>query len=187
MRPDRKFTEDDARFKELVLYICEKCAADPKFGATKLNKTLYFSDFLAYAELGNPITGMEYQKLPNGPAPRRLLPLREEMVKADELAVQRVRLVSGRIQERPINLRSANLDMFTSRQIALVDSIIEALRDSTAEEVSELSHRMVGWKAVDPGDTIPYETIFISDEPMSEADLQRAHELSRQLPEYGRR
>src|ERR1700685_90185 len=116
MRAERKWTEDDPRFKELVLYICEKGAADPKFGATKLNKTLYFSDFLAFAELHVPITGMEYQKLHNGPAPQRLVPLRDEMVKAGDLAIQRVRLVSGRVQERPINLRSANLEMFTSSQ-----------------------------------------------------------------------
>jgi hypothetical protein len=182
MRPERKWTEDDARFKELVLYICEKCANDPRFGATKLNKILYFSDFLAFGESGAPITGMEYQKIKKGPAPRRMVPIRDEMVKAGDLAIQRVKLISGgRVQERPINLRSANLEMFTSTQIALVDSIIEALRDATAEEVSELSHRMVGYKVVDVGEIIPYETIFVSDEPMSEADIDRARELARQL------
>ena len=74
MRPERKSTEDDDRFKELVLYVCEKCVADPRFGATKLNKILYFADFLAYAESGEPITGMEYRENLNGPARRRLLP-----------------------------------------------------------------------------------------------------------------
>jgi hypothetical protein len=181
MRSERKWTEDDFRFKELVLYICEKGASDPKFGATKLNKTLYFADFLAFAELRQPITGMEYQKLPNGPAPRRFLPLRDEMVKAGDLAIQPVKLVSGRVQERPINLRSAKLEMFTSSQIALVDSIIEALKDATAEEVSELSHRMVGWKVVEANETIPYETIFVSDEPLTEADVERGRELAKQL------
>src|SRR5438034_11290020 len=106
MGPDRKWKEDEPRFRELVLYICEKCAADPKFGATKLNKILYFADFLAYAEFGEPITGVEYQKIANGPAPRRLLPIREEMIKAGDLAIQRIKLVTGRFQERPVNLRS---------------------------------------------------------------------------------
>lgn len=177
----RKWTEDDERFKELVLYVCERCANDPKFGATKLNKILYYADFLAYAELDAPITGLEYQKLPKGPAPRRLLPLRDEMIKAGDLAIQPVKLVSGRVQERPVNLRSAKLEMFTSAQISLVDSIIEALRDASAEEVSELSHRMVGWKVVEHGETIPYETIFVSDGPLTEADIERAKELAKQL------
>ena len=131
MRPERRWTDDDPRFKELVLYVCERSANDPKFGATKLNKILYFADFLAYAELGAPITGFEYQKLPNGPAPRRLLPVRGEMIEDHSLAIQPVKLVSGRIQERPVNLRSAQLSLFTPEQIALVDAIIEALRDAT--------------------------------------------------------
>ena len=181
IRSEHKWAEDDQRFKELVLYICERSANDPKFGATKLNKTLYFGDFLAYAERGAPITGFEYQKLPNGPAPRRMLPIRDEMVKDGTLAIQPVRLVSGRVQERPVNLRSAQLNLFTPEQIALVDAIIEALRDATAEEVSELSHRMVGWKVVAQNETIPYETIFVSDEPLTEADIERGKELAKRL------
>ncbi len=188
MQATQKWNEDDPRFKEFALYIREKGTSDPKLGATKLNKTLYFADFLAYAQSGQPITGTEYQELPNGPAPRRMLSIRDEMVNAGDLAIQRVKLIGGgRIRERPIDVRSAKSEMFTSVQIALVDSIIEALRDATAEEVSELSHRMVGWKVVDLGETVPYETIFLSDEPMSEADIQRAQELARELPQYGRR
>lgn len=181
MRPERKWTEDNQRSKELILYVCERSANDPKFGATKLNKILYFADFLAYAQIGAPITGMEYQKLPNGPAPRRFVPIRDEMVKNRELAVQPVKLVTGRTQERPVNLRPSDLSMFTPQQVSLVDAVIEALRDATAEEVSELSHRMVGWKIVGQNETIPYETIFVSDEPLTEADIERGKELAKQL------
>ena len=53
-----------------------------------------------------------------------------------------------------MSLRSAKLEMFTSSQLALMASIIDALRDATAEEVSELSHRMVGCEVVDTGETI---------------------------------
>jgi len=182
----RKWTEDEARFKELILYVCQKCANDPKFGATKLNKILYFSDFLAYAQLGKPITGFEYYKLPKGPAPRRMVEVRDEMIQSRELAIQPVKLASGRIQKRPVNLRPPRLDIFTSEEIALVDRVIEGLRDATAEEVSDLSHHMVGWKAVDMNETIPYETIFVSDQPLTEADFNRAQELAKQWAEHGR-
>jgi hypothetical protein len=110
-----------------------------------------------------------------------MLPIRDEMVKEQILAIQPVKLVSGRVQERPVNLRAAILDSFTPSQISLVDAVIEALRDATAEEVSELSHRMVGWKVVEKNETIPYETIFVSDEPLTEADIERAQELQKQL------
>lgn len=171
----------DERFRELILYVSEKCATDPKFGATKLNKILYFSDFLAYARLGEPITGFAYHREKNGPVPKRLLAIQQHMIEAGEMALQPVLLLSGRVQQRPVNLRSPRLELFTAQQVALVDSIVEELRDSTAEEVSELSHHMVGWKVANPGESIPYESVFVSAEPLTDADIQRAKELAEAL------
>jgi Protein of unknown function (DUF4065) len=179
----KKWTENESRYRELTLYVCQKCATDPKFGAIKLSKILYFSDFLAYAELGEPITGFEYQRLPNGPAPRRQIPMREEMIKRHELGIQVVRLKGGRTQHRAVNLRVPDLSVFTAAQIALVDRVIEELWDLDAEAVSELSHRMMGWRLADLGETIPYETVFISSEPLTETDVQRARELGRMVHE----
>src|SRR5690349_20186889 len=105
----KKWTENDARFKELILYICQKCATDPKFGATKLDKLLYFSDFLAYAQLGELITGFEYRRLPNGPAPRRFVSVRDDMVARRDLGFQTVPVRGGRTQNRAINLRTPDL------------------------------------------------------------------------------
>lgn len=178
--------EGEQRFRELCLYICEKCATDPKFGATKLNKILYFSDFLAFARFGEPITGFEYQREKNGPVPKRLVPIRNEMIRSGELAVQPVKLVSGRVQQRSVNLREPRLSIFTPEQIALVDSIIEQFWGLNADEVSDFSHQMVGWKIAEPGESIPYESVFVSAEPLTDADIQRAKELAKAHPEYGR-
>ncbi len=175
----KTWPEDEVRFKELVLYICQKCATDPKFGATKLNKILYFADFLSYARLGKPITGFKYQREKNGPVPTHLVPVREEMIKNGDLALQPIKLASRGTQKRFVNLREPRLDAFMANEIALVDSIIEGLWGYTAEEVSEFSHTMVGWQVADPGEEIPYETIFVSAQPLTEADIVRARELAR--------
>lgn len=170
--------ENEQKFRELVLYISQKCATDPRFGAVKLNKILFFSDFLAYAQSGEPITSFEYQRLPNGPAPRRFLPVRARMMEEGILGLQEVRLRSGKTQKRTVNLRSPNLRIFTGEEIELVDSVIEALADADAETASELSHRMVGWQAVSDGETIPYGTIFLSNDPLTETEIQRGRELA---------
>jgi len=174
--------ENEIRLKELILYISERCAGHLKFGATKLNKILYFSDFLAYAHTGEPITGVEYMKLPNGPAPKKLVPIREQMRAAGELGIQEVWLRSGKIQKRTVNLRRPNLSVFTAEQISIVDTVIEALSSANSDEVSDLSHKMVGWKVADAKEVIPYETIFLSTDPPSLADIQRGLEVAK---EYG--
>ena len=171
--------EDERKLRELILYISQKCATDPTFGATKLNKILFFADFLAYANLGKAITNFDYQKLPQGPAPRRLVPVRDQMIADGELVIQQVRLLRGNVQKRTVNLRPPDLAIFSGDEIALVDEVIEALEGAKAEAVSELTHRMLGWKLVDEGESIPYNTIFLSNEPLTEAEIQRGRELAK--------
>ena len=154
-----------------------RCANDPTFGAVKLNKILCFSDFIFYAYNGRGITGVEYQKLPAGPAPRRLLPVREKLVAEGALALQEVPLRSGHTQKRTVNLRKRNLDLFTGQEIATVDNIIDALRDIGAESVSAMSHEMVGWMVARDGETIPYSTVYFANPPLTGMERFRAQEL----------
>jgi len=172
---------DEEKLAELILYVSQKCATDPKFGAIKLNKILYLADFLSFGNWGEPITGVDYQHLRLGPAPRRLVPVRDALQSAGKLAVQTLPLKSGKRQTRTVNLSDPNLKLFSGREIALVDSVIEDLWNLDAEESSELSHRFVGWKMTKDGDSIPYGSIFISDEPLSPSEILRGQELAREL------
>jgi len=168
--------DSDRKLGELILYISKKCAHDPNFGATKLNKILYFSDFLAYGNLGESITGAEYQHLKLGPAPKRLKFVRTQFEGAGWLAIQPVQ-VGSVVQHRTVNRREPDLSLFTGSQIALVDHVIDWLLGLNATEASNLSHLEVGWKATREGETIPYSTIFLSDEPLTEAEIRRAQEM----------
>ena len=172
---------DEAKLAELILYVSQKCASDPTFGSVKLNKILYFSDFIAFGSWGEPITGVEYQHLMKGPAPRRLVPVRDELIARSELVLQRIALASGNFQQKPVNLREANLDEFTAKEICLVDKVIDALWGLGADDTSDLSHRYVGWKMTKENENIPYGSIFISDEPLTEAEIIRGQQLAREF------
>lgn len=169
-----EYKED--KFKELVLYIAEKCTDDPTFGATKLNKILYFADFYAYGESGVPITGATYGKLPRGPAPRQLVSVREELSNTGDICMRKI-TYHGYPQERMIPIREANLDLFTAKEIALIDDIIQKLWGINAANISAYTHRLAGWRIAKDGDDIPYESVFISDEGLTEDDINRAKEL----------
>jgi len=167
---------NEQKLAELMLYISEKCATDPTFGATKLNKILYWSDFLFYAYNDRGITDVEYQKLPYGPAPRRLAPVRDEMIANRELAIQEIPLKSGLKQKRTVNLRSADLSLFGGDEIAMVDQVIDSLHEIDAETTSKMSHE-VGWWCAELGETISYNTVYFANPPLTPADRQRAKEL----------
>jgi hypothetical protein len=173
-----KFKQNTKKFRELILYICEKSATDPNFGATKLNKILFLADFWAYGSLGKPITGVEYMKLPYGPAPRPLLPVRRQMERIGELAVQETALDPQMARKRPVNLRSADLSDFGAEEIAVVDKVIDVCQLATGASVSRYTHRWHGWITAAEGETIPYETVFISDDPITPLEIQRGKELA---------
>jgi uncharacterized phage-associated protein len=137
---------DDAKMKELILYVAEACEKDEKFGAIKLNKILFYADFLSYLRRGKSITGQEYFALDEGPAPKRFVPIREQMVKAREIAVQS-RDYFGHPQTRVLALNHpVVLKRLDQADIAIVNQVIGALKDKGAKEVSEQSHKFAGWR-----------------------------------------
>ena len=165
MRPgmlrDRDADEHE-KLRELILYIADRCQEHPKFGAVKLNKILFFADFIAYARRGNSITGETYFKLRNGPAPKRLLRVVAELKASRDVREEQRPYAIG-VQKRLIALRKANLALFDRFEISLVDEVIEALKDKDAEEVSGLSHRFIGYNLVGDREEIPYESVFARD------------------------
>jgi len=178
----RRQEENIPKFKELILHVSQKCADDPSFGSVKLNKILFFSDFLAFAQYGTAITGVDYQKLPLGPGPKKLVPVRQEMIRDRELAIQEKAVGSSGVQKKPVNLREPNLDHFSAKEIALVDSVIQCFSAHSANQTSELSHLMCAWKFTPMGKIIPYGAVFLTDMPLTEEDIVRGQELAR---EYG--
>ena len=171
-----EFEENTEKLRELVLYIARKSESDPRFGATKLNKILFYADFLAYLQLGKPITGADYQKLEHGPAPRRLLPLQKEMESKEE-GVLVDRIFCGRKQKRLMAMREPDLSDFTGEEIALVDEILEICKGANATDLSEATHGLTAWRAFQKGESIPYTTVFIDDRPLTKAEREYAVEL----------
>lgn len=166
---------DDAKLAELMLYVARRCESDTAFGATKLNKILFFADFLAYLRTGSPITGQHYQKLDQGPAPRRLLPVQKALCKREAAALGK-RDHFGRTQARLIALREPDLSRFSGVEIAIVDEVLAVLDGHNARAVSELSHRFLGWQIAKKGEDIPYQSALIERRPLTEAE--KAHALT---------
>jgi len=167
------------KFTELVLYIAKVCSDDPTFGATKLNKILFFSDFFAYRRRREGITGAVYQKLDYGPAPKCLIPAQKALIREGRLAIQEIDRY-GRTQKRPVALREPELGAFGADEIAIVNEVIKALWGVSATDTSELSHGF-WWHVARMKEEIPIEVslVEIPDE-ISDAEFKHARSLEPQ-------
>jgi hypothetical protein len=172
---------DEGKLAELILYVAEKLLDDAPGGATKLNKILFFAEFSHMRVHGVPISGAPYQKLSQGPAPRRLVPIRDRLF--DEGAAElRIDDYFGRPLHRIVPQRPPNLRLFSRDELRIVDQVITAVWGKTAAEVSEMSHGEMGWKMVDEGEDIPLSSAFLAKRSVA-TDSIREHgrELAEKL------
>jgi hypothetical protein len=166
------------RFRELIIYASKKSEHGPYFGAVKLNKILYYSDFRAYERLGQPITGMVYFRLIHGPAPKALVPVRRELEEEGAIRIERVN-IGPYVEDRTIALREPYLSLFTEDELRIVDTVIDELWPQNAMEVGDASHDL-RWRTLRDGDLLPYEFVFLDDR-ITEDDISRGDELARKL------
>jgi uncharacterized phage-associated protein len=165
----QRIQPNEEKFRELLLFIARRSENDPRFGAIKLNKLLFYCDFMAYLMFGKPITGQEYFALENGPAPRYMVRVREQMVKSKEIAISRKTTLSG-IQERVLALREADPNKFEPSEIDLVTRILDVCRSQSGTELSELTHKFAGWRLAADKETIPYEVALVGNRPPTPAE-----------------
>lgn len=162
MARDDVLTEsDEEKLAELLLLAAEELLEDRFAGAIKLNKVLFFAEFAHMRLTGRPITGTPYQKLRLGPAPRRLVPLRDRLIAAGDATLEQ-ETVLGRVQHRLRPARPVRRDIFSDTELTAVADAVALLRVRTGTDVSTLSHQEPGWQLVADGDVIPYVTTYLT-------------------------
>jgi hypothetical protein len=168
---------DESKLAEALLYVAKALEDDPAGGAVKINKALFNADFGHMRAYGKPITGAEYQKLPYGPAPRRLVPVRSSLVDAGA-AQLREESYLGRTVKRLVPLRDPDLSRLSATEKELLDQAIRATRGRSGAEMSAASHDEPGWQMVGENETIPYEAAFLRQPVVTEAVRRRVAELA---------
>lgn len=154
------------KFKNVLLYILEKCAGKPNVGETVLYKLLYFSDFNYYELYEEHLTGAKYRKLPFGPVPQKLNTIINQMIEGGIL--KRVKTeYHGYPQIRYLPLEKADLEELKASETEILDRVIEQMSDWSAAAISNYSHKDLPWLASKEGEEISYELAFYRDAPFS--------------------
>lgn len=157
---------DVEKFKNVLLYVLEKCAGKPNVGETVLNKLLYFSDFNYYELYEEHLTGVVYKKLPYGPVPQNLDLIINKMIEDKEL--QRIKTEYHHYpQTRYLPLIKPDLKSLKASEKDTIDRVIEQMSDWSASSLSNYSHRDMPWLASKDGEDINYELAFYRDAPFS--------------------
>ncbi len=171
---------NEKKFQELVLYVAQRSQRDPRFGATKLNKLLFYMDFGSYRLLGTSITGATYCHLPAGPAPRELMSARKYLLDSGDASCEYRPRFTG-TQERLVPQRGADLSLFSRQELAIIEDVITEFWALNARSISDYSHQEWAWRATQDYEDMPYHLAWVSSDPLTPEQVETGRELATNL------
>lgn len=131
------------RLKNVLLLVLEKCAQPAnEMWIAKMNKMLFFIDFLSYRERGIAITGLSYRAIAHGPVPERWERVYSEF---DEIGQEsrEARDFEGQVLVANAKADTSALD---SEELQIIDYVCNKLKGYSTRELSEIAHREKAWK-----------------------------------------
>lgn len=108
---------------------------------TKMNKLLFYADFIHYKRHGFGITGIIYRALPFGPVPERWGALFNSL---PAIEMEEFLYPSGQSGIRLVTDGEVNRDLHDS-ELRAIDKVCTLFSDMSAGEISQTSHLEKGW------------------------------------------
>lgn len=122
---------------------------------TKINKLLFYADFLHFKEFGSSITGTQYARLPHGPVIDNY-----EIYLGIMVHKQRVSVVEKQfgeiIGEKIVANEQPSLDVFKTEEIETLAKVKGYFEGFTATKISDRSHQEKGYLETDNSQPISY-------------------------------
>jgi hypothetical protein len=172
---------DREKFKALVLYVIWRTSHREGFGATKLNKTLWFAEARTFEAFGKPISAETFVRDKYGPRSMHLSAVCDELVR-DGLVERFSEYFYDYEVTRYRAFQPPDTSPFGSEEIALVDWWIGFIDKHTATSISK-SSRDYGWEIARRGEELPFYAFLASKirEPRSDEEIEWAREEARRL------
>ena len=154
------------KFKQVLLYVLERCAGKPNVGETVLNKLLYFIEFNYYERYEEHLIGATFKKLQFGPVPVNMDRILNQMETDGQVQMFKADYY-GLLQKRFFPLSKPDLKNLNAREIEVIDQVLNQFIDFSASAISDYSHKDMPWKATNEGEVIDYELAFYREPPFS--------------------
>ncbi len=129
-----------SKLKNILLYLIDQCGG---VFNTKMNKLLFFIDFLSYKKRGVAMSGLAYKAIQYGPVPNRY-----DIIYGlvDDVRSEIIAFPSGYSGTKLYSEIKPDLTALSQEEINIMDTVISKLKPLSANEVSEISHKERAWK-----------------------------------------
>jgi len=123
---------------------------------TKLNKLLFYADYLHYRDYGVSITGLRYAHAPFGPVPNNF----ETWLVASSKWIEEIEseevYFDENVGETFMSDDPPDMNVFQPSEIKVLQSIKEKFLGFSCREITNYSHDEIGYKNTKDGELISY-------------------------------
>lgn len=147
----RKF--DLEKTINLILYIVKR--SDGIF-ETKLNKLLWYVDFLYFKLFTVSLTGTIYKHLPYGPVPDKYKFIFASAIE-EGLEQREVVFSSGKMGIEYYMSEQIDDSCFTKQEKRIIDFVADHFKKYNCEEITDVSHKEKGYSETAENDLISYD------------------------------
>ena len=136
-------TPDIKKFSEMVVFFTQKL--EP--WKTKLNKLLFYADFIAHKQTGFSMSGVQYRAIPMGPVPNNFNSIFEYLANKDEINICYTNFTNGGTGEqfRPNPNKTFDKELFSETELRILESVAERFKETSTNEIIEISHKEKAW------------------------------------------
>lgn len=132
---------DFEKISQVIAYFNDKI----ELYKTKLNKLLFYSDFVMYQKTGHSITGIQYRAIPYGPVPAEYEKLYLKLKDDQKIDILEVGFDNGNYGEKIRSVQKIALDSLTELEINVLKNIINQFKNMTTKQVVDISHSELAW------------------------------------------
>jgi len=143
-----------SKYKNAILYFIKYCN-NQYLGDTKLNKLLYYLDFINYRDRKKPVTGDFYIHNHYGPTPASLSSILSEMRDDGEIEVAEEAFRDSHATSFAIK-KNPNERVFTGKEKELLKSICAEFLDWSTDKIVEQTHLEAPWFYSKPFEKVDY-------------------------------
>lgn len=123
---------------------------------TKLNKEMFYVDFLSYKKYGRSISGLAYRAIQFGPVPEHY-----ETVYDHVKGLNKDFVVNNDLEYELLFCDSPDVSALDKQDIDIINQVMSVLAKMKRAEVVGLSHKEYGWlKNKDHHNLIPYDEAY---------------------------
>jgi len=144
-----------SKLKNILLFFIERLGS---VFNTRMNKLLFYTDFLSYKNRGIAMSGLAYKAIQFGP-----VPLKWDRVYSliDDVDNKIYEFPSGISGTKLCSDLSPDLNTFSSDEISILENVLDHFKDATATDISKTSHREDAWKDyINTDKTIDFDEAF---------------------------